>query len=251
MTLLLFLTIASTILAATMTAIAWRVTREARARSNARVAALAQDINSGFDEFRPGDGAAGPKGPASRLPAGRVLLDPTPPAPATNVGRVLLDPAAEPANGPRWTIAVAAGALMFAIIAAVAVVSMPGSDARTAPPMQPSAPAAAPPPAAAQTPLELVALGHEREGGRLTVRGVIRNPPSAAERDGLTAVVSIFDQDGSFVTSGRAAVASAALVPGGESTFVVSVPAGDVSRYRVSFQSDAGIVSHIDKRTRS
>jgi hypothetical protein len=106
-------------------------------------------------------------------------------------------------------------------------------------------------PAAQVAPLELVALGHERDGKQLTVRGVVRNPSGRSDVDGLTAVVFLFDRDGNFVTSGRAGVV-AAVAPGGESTFAVTVPeAGDVSRYRVSFRAGDRVVPHVDRRNKS
>jgi hypothetical protein len=44
-------------------------------------------------------------------------------------------------------------------------------------------------------------------------------------------------------------VQSSSLRPGGETTFVVTVPgAGDVGRYRVSFRTDDRIVPHVDRR---
>ena len=111
-----------------------------------------------------------------------------------------------------------------------------------------AAQAATPNPPAA-VPLELVALGHERDGDRLTVRGVIRNPSAGAEVRGLTAVVFLFKDDGGFVGSGRAVIASPALVPGGESAFVVTMAgATDVARYRVSFRTEDRVVPHVDRR---
>ena len=98
-------------------------------------------------------------------------------------------------------------------------------------------------------PLELVALGYEREGDRLTVRGIVRNPSSGAPLDALTAVVFLFNGDGRFLGSGRATVESPALGPGGESAFLVTVPgARAVGRYRVSFRSEDRVVPHVDRR---
>jgi hypothetical protein len=103
--------------------------------------------------------------------------------------------------------------------------------------------------AVAPAPLELVALGHERDGDRLIVRGVIRNPPAASAVEPLTAVVFVFNADGGFVTSARAAVDANALRDAGETTFAVTVPdAASVSRYRVSFRSGDRIVPHVDRR---
>jgi len=112
-----------------------------------------------------------------------------------------------------------------------------------------AAPAAAPAPAA---PLELVALTHEREGDRLTVRGVVRNPASGAGVAHLTAVVFLFNRDGGFVASGRAGVDAPELAPGTEAPFAVTISgAGDVGRYRVSFRTDDRVVPHVDRRDRT
>ena len=94
-----------------------------------------------------------------------------------------------------------------------------------------------------------MALGHERDADRLTIRGVVRNPPSGSHVSGLTAVVFLFSRDGGFLTSGRAAIDASALAPGAESPFVVTVAgAADVGRYRVSFRTDDGVVPHVDRR---
>lgn len=124
-----------------------------------------------------------------------------------------------------------------------AVAARPASAANAT-----AAPAAAP--AQASATLELIALGHEREKDRLTVRGVVRNPAAGAEVRQLNAVVLLFDHDGGFVATGRAPIEGADLAPGAERTFVVSVPAGaDVEKYRVSFRSDDHVVPHVDRRS--
>ena len=98
-------------------------------------------------------------------------------------------------------------------------------------------------------PLELVALGHERNANRLTVRGVVRNPPSGRDAGRLTAVVFLFNRDGGFLAGGRAAIDASTLAPGAQSPFAVTVPgAGDVDHYRVSFRMDEGVVPHVDRR---
>jgi len=59
----------------------------------------------------------------------------------------------------------------------------------------------------------------------------------------------LFDRDGGFLASGRAALDSPALIPGGESPFAVIVRTdGDVARYRISFRSGDRIVAHVDRR---
>jgi len=102
---------------------------------------------------------------------------------------------------------------------------------------------------AVPVPLELVALGHDREADRLTVRGIVRNPEAGGVVEPLTAVVFAFSPDGRFLASGRAIIESSSLRPGGQSTFVVTVPsAATVGRYRVSFRTGDRIVPHVDRR---
>ena len=102
----------------------------------------------------------------------------------------------------------------------------------------------------AVTPLELVALGHELNGDRLTVRGVVRIRPDAAI-DRLTVVVLVFNHEGGFAASGRAIIDAAHAGPRrGVAVHGRHPGVNDVGRYRVSFRTDEGIVGHIDKRER-
>ena len=55
-------------------------------------------------------------------------------------------------------------------------------------------------------PLELLSLRHERDGVNLSVSGLVRNPPAAPVVERLSAVVFLFDQQGTFVTSAKAPV---------------------------------------------
>lgn len=250
--LLLLVTLSSMLLAAIMTAIAWRVSHDERRRSDARVAALAAEIHGGatvktvpdLPIRRARESTAVAAAPA-RVPAAPVHMFESPTAYAT---------------GSRFGVVAAAGVLVVAGVAAAVVVFSGSRGTATA-----ASGAAAPNAAtaieplsgvnsantAAREPLELVALGHERDGNQLIVRGIVRNPASGVEVDKLTAVVFLFGRDGGFLTSGRAAVASPVLSPGGESTFLVTVPdAADVTRYRVSFRTDDQIVPHVDRRER-
>jgi hypothetical protein len=224
----------STILAVVMSVIAWRATREERRRSEARVAALAADIHQPIDlDLRPG------------APAVHSTV-----VPSDSPAQSMFAPAAARPSAGRWGIALAAGGLVVATAAAAAIVF--SGEPSTAPAATAERQTAAATPTAAAPPLELVALAHERDGDALTVRGVVHNPPSGAEMDRLVAVVFLFSREGQFLASGRAAVESSALIPGGESTFVVTVPApAEVGRYRVSFRSDDRVISHVDKRNRS
>ena len=229
---LLFVTLTSMLLAAVMSLVAWRIAGDERRRSEARIAALAAEIH--------GHDAPAPRGAIDDLE-----LRPRRGAPA---GADLFA-ASQPRSAARWPTVVAAGVFVVAAAGALVIVLSGGSGVATHASNQ--VPAVVPPPVAA-LPLELVALGHERDGDRLIVRGIVRNPTSGAAVDRLTAVVFLFNRDGGFLSSGRVAVETAALRPGTESTFVVTVPgAGAVDRYRVSFRTDDRIVPHVDRRVQT
>jgi hypothetical protein len=237
---LLLVTLISLVLAVTMSAIAWRVWQEDQRRSAARVATLAADIHDAGGTRR--DAPVFERNlllrPGAEMPAGDMFAGPS-----------------DTTTGRRLAIVVLIGAIVFGSAATVAVVfgrgavhesNLAGSN-RQSSGAAPTAAATPNPPAA--VPLELVALGHERNGDQLTVRGIVRNPRSGTAVNGLTAVVFLFKGDGGFAGSGRVAIGSAALVPGSESTFVVTVPgASDVVRYRVSFRTDDRVVPHVDRR---
>jgi hypothetical protein len=237
---LVLVALISLVLAVIMTIIAWRVSQEERRRSEARVAALAADI-------RDGDAALGYDLP---LDAGLHLQgEPTPAAPFG----MFAVPAAH-TNG-RLVAVVLIGLLVFGSAVAVAVVlgGGRGAGATVADVDEQGgrevASETAPPNPRTILPLELVALGHDRDGDSLTVRGVVRNPAGAGQVDRLTAVVFVFNAEGGFTGSGRAAVEAVELVPGAESTFVVTVKGvTDVARYRVSFRTDDRLVPHVDRR---
>jgi hypothetical protein len=102
---------------------------------------------------------------------------------------------------------------------------------------------------AADSPLELLSLRHTRGAETLTVSGLVRNPRAGGARAGVTAVVFLFGKDGTFAASGRAPLDFQSLAPGDESPFIVSIPVtGPVTRYRVSFRTDAAVVPHVDAR---
>jgi hypothetical protein len=232
MMLLLFVTLTSMLLAAIMSLVAWRIAGDERRRSEARIAALAADIH--------GHDAAPARGASDDLELRPRRVVSTGPELFTT---------AQPDPGRRWGTVVAGGVFVVAAVGALVIVLSGGSGVTTHASNQ--APAGLPP-AAAALPLELVALGHDRDSDRLTVRGVVRNPESGAAVDRLTAVVFLFNRDGGFLSSGRVAVESSALRPGGEATFVVIVPgAGAVDRYRVSFRTDDRIVPHVDRRAQA
>jgi hypothetical protein len=235
---LILVTLASLLVAVVMSVVAWRVAGEERRRSEARVAALAADIHGADLDLRSEAADAAP-------------------IPVTADG---LFATMQPApSGSRFAIVVAIGVIVVGSVATVGLLLSSGShrathaqtpanlDIHANPDNRATLENAAS--RANPLPLELVALGHDRDGDRLTVRGIVRNPASGVSVDRLTAVVFMFDREGGFLGSGRATVQSPALGPGGESTFVVTVPgAAAVGRYRVSFRTDDRVVPHVDRR---
>jgi hypothetical protein len=235
---LLLVTLVSMLLAALMSIVAWHSSREERRRSEARVAALTAEIH---DE------------PATGLAAEDEPED--------------LFAARQSAQGGFRFAAVAAGGLFVCgSAAALAVVSSNASSNASGTASSRAVHAAvdrsiqtpsvsverrADASSAAAVPIELVALGYERDGDRLIVRGIVRNPSSGTPLDRVTAVVLMFKDDGGFLGSGRGTVETPALGPGGETAFAVTVPgANAVGRYRVSFRSADRVVPHIDRRSR-
>ena len=236
---LVLVTLLSLTLAAVMTGLAWRLAREERRRSEARVAALAAEI--------------APRGEIGDLP----LRDPrgTWDAGRTGAGQVAIASdmfaAARSVQPPsRFAAVIVAGAIVVGTAAAL-VVGLSGSHrdpARSALVESGTSPAVS----TEASPLELVALTHELHADRLTVRGVVRNPMSGADVYRLTAVVFLFSHDGVFVASGRAGVDAATLGPGAEAPFAVTIQgATDVGRYRVSFRTDNRVLPHVDRRDRA
>src|SRR5262245_27713259 len=265
MTLLLIVTVSSMLVAAIMSVIAWRIAAQERKRSDARVAALAADIHAP---------AAAPPRAVAQAGGARVKTFPPPrqpqvPLPSQPRGWDEADlplRTEAPSSGPilfsaersrsasRGVMAivgvlVAGGAVAFAIVSSRRPADTEPARTDVA---RSAAPPSAPVPANAVTaavPLELVALGHDSDGDRLTVRGVVRNPSIGQSQERLAVVVFAFQADGGFLTSARAIIEPLALKPGGESTFPVTVPgAAGVGRYRVSLRSDDRVVPHVDRR---
>jgi hypothetical protein len=240
---LLVVTLTSMLVAAIMSAIAWRTAREERYRSDARVAALAADIHA--EPHRQRREAYVSAAPFALDELDELELQSVHSATTSHD----LFAVAQPPAGSRWATVLSIGLLLAGTATAMAILS---GGASTIGARDASA-GAAPGVAAAQPeparPLELQVLGHERDGERLIVRGVVRNPETGTPLERLTAVVFLFNTDGGFLSSGRATIDPSALQPGRESPFVVIVSgAADVGRYRVSFRTDEGIVPHVDRR---
>ena len=103
---------------------------------------------------------------------------------------------------------------------------------------------------ASEPSLELLSLQHAQQDGMLTISGLVQNPRNAGARAGVDATVLLFGADGRTVASGRAPIDFTRLAPGDESPFMIRVPvSGAVVRYRVGFRGENDrVLGHIDRR---
>lgn len=244
----------SLVVALVMSVTVWRLVREEKQRSAARIAALswaASDdqpvmMNLPIVEDKPIVQA--PWKPAPYLeptPAVaeapfRVTPDPKPDARVSHASGFLGAAPQEGDSGTRQRT--------LALAAVVFFVCLAGGTAWVMSAPEGTSPVAVGP----NSPLELVSLNHSRQNEKLSVAGLVRNPASGKPVERLSAVVFLFDRTGTFVTSSKAHVDFLRLGAGDESPFVVSIDApATVSRYRVSFRTDEGVVPHIDRRGES
>lgn len=228
-----------TVLALLMTVgmgvVTWRLVREERRRSAARLSVLAaelarhdaprdmhdmddiHDMDERQPSFSRGEGA-GETAASSHTRAGLFQ---------TQFGET-----------EGWTRRLAgfgiAGIVLVAIISA-AVLTFPGGRRDQA--LE-----------EAQVPVELLALTHEHHDGMLAISGTIRNPGDGPEERHLTVMALALDRDGTVVATGRASLEPTGLPTETESTFAVSLPADDATRYRISFLFENMTVPHLDRR---
>ena len=247
-TLLLGITVVSLIVALVMSVTAWRLMRDEKRRSAARIAALstAAGGDDALDQF-PELSIAEPSvehrvARAPWKPAAPIAPPPVEtPAPAmAHATGFLGSTSIERDHGGRQRSLAIAAFVLFAIMSGGLVWMMSEPEGTSTVAVGPN------------SPLELVSLSHARQNEKLAVSGLVRNPVSGRPVERLSAVVFLFDRAGTFVTSSRAHVDFLKLGAGDESPFVVSIDAPPtVSRYRVSFRTDDGVVPHIDRRGES
>jgi hypothetical protein len=238
-TTLVTVTLLSMIMAAALSVIVWRMLRDERQRSEARVMALSAMA------ARPAKSAA----MLDRQPAGDLPIRHAPVAAAPMF--------AEPEHASPWGHRFAVMSGLALVIASSILIALTANNRHAIPR---SAQAASAPAAAGQTAglgdahqpagLELLSLRDARDTGALTITGLVRNPRGGAMLSRVTVTAYAFDDNGAFLASGRALIDVTALAPGDESPFVVSVPVtAIVARYRIGFRTEDGLViSHIDKR---
>ena len=244
-TMLIAITVVSLGIALAMGVVAWRASTEERRRAAARVAALSAAANVTNEATvvpapEPASATVSPWRPAPKAAAGSLEAPGSEgAAPAVAVHTGFLGTDAPPRETMSRQHGLAAAAAIFAVILggfAYARVSGGEGPADTTT-------------ASAPAPLELLSLRHVREGANLSVAGLVRNPPAASSVERVSAVVFLFDQQGTFVSSARAPIDFVKLTSGDESPFVVKVQAPQsVARYRVSFRTDEGTLPHVDRR---
>jgi hypothetical protein len=235
-TTLVTVTLLSMAMAASLSVIVWRMLRDERRRSDARVIALTAT--------RTRDQGTRDQG-TSDLPLREAPVSARVSTAALFAERKVASP-----WGPRFAVMaglglVVASVILFALTATgkAAATRQAGRTAVTA--------------AAAETGttpggagLELLSLRDTRQPGSLTITGLVQNPRGGAPLSRVTVTAYAFDDNGAFLASGRALIDVTALSPGDESPFVVSVPVTEtVARYRIGFRGEDGrVIAHIDKR---
>ncbi len=230
---LVVVTLMSLGMAVAMGAVAWRLLREERRRSAARVAALADLAHSRKAHGRSTEIAT--EGNAATWDS--LPLRPLEPDVAAPVATPALFTPPSPSSrlGPRLLALSAAAIVMAAGVWGVWRLSERG---------------AAGAPAAGGAPIELVSLASDRQGDALRITGMVQNPTDGVEQRDVVAVAFLFDRSGHLVGSGTAPVDDTWLVPGDASPFVIVVDhAESVTRYRLGFRArDGQVLAHVDRR---
>jgi hypothetical protein len=255
--LLIAVTLVSLVLALVMSVVAWRATQGEKLRAAARAAALAaaanevpsDDADSPVPVMRSAASLAPWRGPATSVtelprvggasaPLADTVVTPAPGTVSVQASFLGSDPPIRESQQHQHWLRLAAAVIAIVLAGVVFVRMSHRGDARTTAHAQ-----------AAPAPLELLSLRHERQGVNLSVAGLVRNPPAGVMLERVTAVVYLFDQQGAFVTSAKAPIDFLKLTGGDESPFVVKVAAPtSVARYRVSFRTEDGTLTHVDRR---
>jgi hypothetical protein len=232
-TTLVTVTVLSMGMAAALSVIVWRLLRDERRRSEARVAALTAAART-------------PAKPAPRSgPSPDLLLRPET-APA-GTGAMFVEPTRPSPWGNRLAV-MACIALFGTAVLLVAMTLASPREGSAATRGTPGAGGAAQ--MSADAGLELLSLRDAHQSGTLTITGLVHNPRTAGVLTRVTVTAYAFDDKGAFLASGRALLDVTTLAPGDDSPFVVTVPVGDgVARYRIGFRSEDGrVIGHVDRR---
>ncbi len=207
------ITLLSMAMALSLSVVVWRMVRDDRRRSEARVHALT-------------DLAVRPDLRASSAAPALSLAPPDQPS----------------AWGSRAAIMAALALVLLSVVLIMLTVRARASMA--------AASTAATDAAPVHASLELLSLRDTHEGSTLTIAGLVQNPRSAGMLRNVKVTADVFDAAGARLASAVAPIDVKSLAPGDQSPFVLSVTTTDaVARYRVSFhRADGSVIEHIDRR---
>ena len=229
--------------------VTWRLIREERRRTDARVAVLMADLAADGENART---VAPSVRTADSAPPRRQAAPATPRARPPRSAGTAVTPAVQEAQSPtglfapitgspaalRPFLATVAGALVVLVAVSFTMLSERSGDL-------PADPGTGTP-----EPVELLSLQHVRQGDYLAITGSIRNPSDGIERGQLSVTAIVFDRDGTVLGTGQTPLPVAVLPPGSETPFIIiSLPDADrINRYRISFRQGQTSVPHIDRR---
>ena len=261
---LVIVTLLSLAMAASLSVVVWRLLREERRRSDARVMALtglaarsepiARVAPRRAEPARVADPLDLPLNPSAPLrpapPASRLAppvpnLAPRASRPAPPVSPMFAERQASSPWGHRLLVMAALALAGASVILFALTAETRSATERRVPPRGTASAANVPAPA-----LELLSLRDERDGDALTISGTVRNPRGASAMKRITVTAIAFDTRGAYISTGRALLDVTALAPGDESPFVVTLPsAQNVARYRIAFRGEDGaVIAHTDRR---
>ena len=220
-----------------MGVVTWRLMREERRRSDARLVALMADLEQdrGRDVERVDRAARRTRDvpTAERVAPRRRAVPAKPAARAARPVGLFATMARSPGLRRPFLVTLSVATLVLAAWSFAL--------------LSPSTPAD--PGAGRSLPVELLSLAHAKKGDYLAITGSIRNPSGGIERGQLSVAATVFDRNGTVVGSGRTPLSVAALLPGRETPFSISLPDAErVNRFRISFLQDQTNVPHIDRR---
>jgi hypothetical protein len=232
-TTLVTVTLLSMAMAASLSVIVWRMLRDERHRSEARVVALTAKAGT----RDPGQGT-------------RDLILREPPVSASVATRMFAERQVTSPWGTRFAVMAGLGLVVASLILLALTATAKSAATRQAGRTAAAAVAANAGSNPSVAGLELLSLRDTRQPGSLTITGLVQNPRGGAPLSRVTVTAYAFDDQGAFLASGRASIDVTALAPGDESPFVVSVPVTEtVARYRIGFRNEDGrVIAHIDKR---
>jgi hypothetical protein len=242
-TTLVTVTLLSMAMAASLSVIVWRMLRDERRRSDARVVALTAKAST--SKLEPRSSNIGPRDFDLEIREAPAPASVSATASRMFVGRQVSSP-----WGPRFVVMAGLGLVVASVILFALTATGKAASTRQAGRTAVTAAAAETGTTPGGAGLELLSLRDTRQPGSLTITGLVQNPRGGAPLSRVTVTAYAFDDNGAFLASGRALIDVTALSPGDESPFVVSVPVTEtVARYRIGFRGEDGrVIAHIDKR---